>query len=139
MGARFTIALAQRVTKVVLRSSGLPPAAPFSSLLDSRRRNGSTTPLPCIDDVNIIRTSALNVDLARDIAAESFDGACLLTEPSKNVYTRDDYSIAIGLSWWRDRTLKVKLSHAKKLLLTTNPIVASRYAIPHEIQHVIGL
>lgn len=57
MGATFALALAQKVTIAVLRSAGLPPAASFSSLLDSRLPKGSTTPFPYIDDVNIIGIS----------------------------------------------------------------------------------
>lgn len=48
MGATFAVAIAQKVTIAILRPAGLPPAASFSLLLDSRLRKGYTTPFPYI-------------------------------------------------------------------------------------------
>lgn len=140
MGASFAVALAQRVTTAVLRSAGFPPPTPFSSLLDSRLRKNNITPLPYIEDINIIGSSATKVNSARDRVALSFTQAKLPTEPSKNVKSgAGDYSIAIGLTWWRDGTITVKPSHAEKLFHLTNPIVSSKWGSPRDIQQVVGL
>lgn len=140
MGASFAVAIAQRVTSSVLRSAGLQSPTPFSGLLGTHLRRGSFTPLPYIDDITIIGTSAQTVNSARDKAARSFRSSSLPTEPAKNVdAVVGAYSIAIGLAWWHDGTLTVKPGYAQKLFVTTNRIVSSRWSSPRELQHAVGL
>lgn len=116
MGTSFAVALRQRVTTKILRDSGLSPTSPFASLLDARLRRSETISVPYIDDVNLLGTSASQLNNERDRAARAFAAANLPTEPIKNVIASQSlYSIAIGLAWWKDGTVAVKSSHARKL------------------------
>lgn len=125
MGASFAVSLAQRVSNAVLCSASLPPPTPFASLHDSRIRKGSITTLPYIDDINIIGTSVSVVNSARDKAAAAFSKANLPTELSKNVDAgTGDYSVAIGLAWWRHGSVIVKPTHTKKLFSSTNRVLS---------------
>lgn len=99
LGASFAASLNQRVTNAILRSAKLPAPTPFSGLLDSRLRKSSATPLPYIEDVNIIGMSSDTVNSARNKDAISFSESNLPTEPSKRVDAGVSYcSIATSLS-----------------------------------------
>lgn len=96
--------------------------------------------MPYIDDINVIGTSASGVNSARDKAAADFAKASLPTQPSKNVDAgTSDYSIAIGLAWWRDGAVTVKPSHGNKLFSSTNRVVVYKQASPRDIQRIVGL
>lgn len=121
----------KRVTNAVLRSSGLYPPSQFCTLLDSRLRSGAATTLPYIYYINVVDTSAIDLNADRGYAAKCFTDVHLPTEPTKYVDAgRDDRSIAIGLTLWRHRILTINSDHAEKLFSITNSIVASRLAIP---------
>lgn len=116
MGATFAVAISQRVSNAVLSSFNCPPPSPFSSLLDSVLRKNATTSLSYIDDINIVGTSPMAVNSVRDHAAWSFASEHVPTKPAKNVDSGvGNYSIAIGLAWWRNRVITVKTSHDQKL------------------------
>lgn len=99
-----------------------------SGLSDSQ---GIYFTLPYIDDINIIGASVSVVNAARYKAAAAFSKPNLPTEPSKNVDAgTGDYSIAIGLSWWRDDPVTVKPTNAKKVFSSTNRFVATNLLTP---------